>query len=115
MEHELVKDQVRDLKVLVKFIGIYCGAMHGADIREVIELPSCLGKPAPLCSECSALVVYGIQKRRLCPLNPKPSCRRCSIHCYSSRYRRRIKEIMAFSGRRTILRGRLDYIWHYFF
>jgi hypothetical protein len=115
MEQELARDQVRDLKVLVRFIGIYCNARHDADIREVIELPSCLGKPDQLCPECAALVAYGIQKRLLCPLDPKPSCRRCPIHCYSRNYRARIREIMAFSGRRMILRGRLDYIRHYFF
>lgn len=114
MDHELAKDQVSDLKVLVRFIGIYCNARHGEDIRDVMELPSCLGKPVMLCTECSALVAYGIQKRRLCPLDPKPSCRKCPIHCYSSECRARIREIMAFSGRRMILRGRLDYIWHYF-
>ncbi len=114
MEQELSKDQVRDLKVLVRFSGIYCNAKHGEDVRDLFELPACLGKPVLLCPECAELVAYGIQKRRLCPLHPKPTCRKCPIHCYSLQYRARIREIMAFSGRRMILRGRLDYIWHYF-
>jgi hypothetical protein len=56
-----------------------------------------------------------MEKRRRCPLDPKPSCKNCHIHCYSKEYRAQIREIMAFSGRRLILRGRLDYLWHYLF
>jgi Nitrous oxide-stimulated promoter len=115
MDQELAKDQVSDLKVLVRFIGIYCNARHGEGFREVVKLPFCLGKPVLLCPECSSLVGYSIHKRRLCPLDPKPSCRKCPIHCYNLESRARIREIMAFSGRRMILRGRLDYIWHYLF
>ena len=67
------------------------------------------------CSECRGLLEHGLEKRRTCPLEPKPTCKNCRIHCYSREYRAKIREIMAFSGRKMILRGRLDYLWHYFF
>jgi hypothetical protein len=68
-----------------------------------------------LCADCRALVEYALLKRRRCPLDPKPSCKHCHIHCYSKEHREQMKHIMAFSGRKMILRGRLDYLWHYFF
>jgi hypothetical protein len=119
MDARLDKKQLSDLKVLVKFIGVYCSAHHRQAIRHDPELPPDLGrqfrKPVPLCAECTALVSHSVLKRLKCPLDPKPTCKKCHIHCYSSEYRSRVREIMAYSGRRLMLRGRLDYLWHYFF
>jgi hypothetical protein len=119
MEALLDKHQVADLKVLVRFVELYCSSRHRGTARTFEELPPEMAvvfrKPPVLCPECAELVCHGIQKRIKCPLDPKPSCKKCSIHCYSSEYRARVREIMAFSGRRMILRGRLDYLWHYFF
>jgi hypothetical protein len=56
-----------------------------------------------------------MKKRALCPLDPKPACKDCHIHCYTKEYRQQIRTIMAYSGKRMILRGRLDYLWHYYF
>jgi hypothetical protein len=109
--------QKKDLKVLVSFIRLFCGVKHGD--QSVIHLPADIAgmfrTEISLCPECRALLDYALEKRRRCPLDPKPSCRKCHIHCYSREYRARIREIMAFSGRRMILRGRLDYLWHYLF
>ena len=57
---------------------------------------------------------HGVKKRLACPLDPKPTCKSCHIHCYTPEQRQKIREIMAYSGRRMIMRGRLDYLWHYF-
>lgn len=111
--------QLGDLKIMATFIKIYCHARHdrasqaGTDLPE--ELQPAFRKGLLLCPDCASLLAHGIQKRRSCPLDPKPTCKECHIHCYSREYRARIREIMAFSGRRMILRGRIDYLWHYFF
>jgi hypothetical protein len=68
-----------------------------------------------LCSECAEVARHAMEKRRNCPLEPKPSCKKCPVHCYGRDCRAKIREIMAFSGRRMILRGRVDYLRHYFF
>src|SRR5512138_722152 len=108
--------QIKDLKVLAKFVQVYCRARHGKDdAKAVIDLGALLGKDVKLCGECAGLVAYAVERRRKCPLEPKPSCKHCPVHCYSKEYRAKIREVMAFSGKRLILRGRLDLLWHYFF
>ena len=112
----LTPAQISDLEVLASFIGLYCKAKH--DNRNT-PVPDALqqgkGTQLLLCSECAALLEHGMKKRALCPLDPKPSCKSCHIHCYTPEYRQQIRTIMAYSGKRMILRGRLDYLWHYYF
>jgi hypothetical protein len=108
---------LKDLVTLVRFVGFYCNARH--DRRQQAEVPLAdglrqrLGTVPRLCPACAELLLHGIGKREVCPLDPKPSCRRCRIHCYSPAYRQQVREVMAFAGPRLILRGRLDYLWHY--
>ena len=115
--NELTPSQTKDIKVLAAFIGEFCAARHESQVDGEVpaELQNAFRKPLRLCVDCQALLDHAVKKRRLCPLNPKPSCKKCHIHCYSKEHRARIREIMAFSGRRMILRGRLDYLWHYLF
>jgi hypothetical protein len=68
-----------------------------------------------LCPECSALLGYSTDRRRLCPLDPKPTCKNCKIHCYAPENRAKIREVMRFSGMHMIKRGRVDMIFHYLF
>ena len=109
--------QQKDLKVLIAFTATYCRAKH--DERTPFSLPADLDgmfrRDVELCPNCARFLAYALERRRRCPLDPKPSCKHCHIHCYSKEYRAQVREIMAFSGRRMILRGRLDYLWHYFF
>lgn len=109
--------QKKDLKVLVSFVRVYCSVRHDGQTETSLthDLAGMFRKGLHLCPDCRALLEYALDKRRKCPLDPKPSCKHCHIHCYSREYRARIREIMAFSGRRMIMRGRLDYLWHYLF
>lgn len=116
---QFTNKQLNDIRVLIDFVRVFCHARHDQDVRTQFELPSELApryrKGVTLCPDCAGLLAHGLQKRRKCPLDPKPSCKECRIHCYSKEYRAKIREVMAFSGRRMIMRGRLDYLWHYFF
>jgi hypothetical protein len=113
--NEFSNQQKKDLRLLARFIGLYCGSRHESSSRVTTELGLLgLGKDL-LCQDCRDLFAYAVEKRRKCPLDPKPSCKNCRIHCYSREYREKIREIMAFSGKKMILRGRLDLLWHYFF
>lgn len=117
--NELTPQQHKDIKVLIRFISVYCREKHGEESKRHVQLPQDISTTYPqgleLCPDCSGLVAHAIEKRRLCPLDPKPSCKKCHVHCYSRQHRDKIREIMAFSGRHLILRGRLHYLWHYFF
>jgi Nitrous oxide-stimulated promoter len=114
---EFTPAQIKDLKVIVKFVGVHCAARHRDEERGSLssEMAVLFPKEVCLCAKCRALVEYALLKRRTCPLDPKPSCKHCPIHCYGREHRETMKHIMAFSGRKMIMRGRLDYLWHYIF
>lgn len=92
----------KDAKVLNAFIRVYCRENHG--------MPDGL-----LCSECEETLQYALRRNEKCPLEIKPKCKDCTIHCYKPVMRDRIRKIMKFSGIYYIKRGRIDWLWHYFF
>jgi hypothetical protein len=97
-----------DIKILGEFIQIYCDTKH-RDISKTYE------NNITLCEECHNTLSYSALRRENCPLDPKPTCKNCEIHCYKPEYRQQIKEIMRHSGMTLIKRGRLDLLFHYFF
>lgn len=111
----ITSQQKKDIRLIGKFVEVYCAGRHGGRPRQSFLLPDDLGERR-LCPECSVFMTYAIAKRIKCPLEAeKPSCKHCRIHCYGKAEREKVREIMAYSGRRLMLRGRLDYVWHYFF
>lgn len=111
----VTKAQLQDIRLIAKFVEVYCAGKHGAPEKLAYLLPGTLGQ-RQMCSECAAFMAYAITKRLHCPLEAeKPSCKHCRIHCYSTEQRVKVREIMSYAGRKLMLRGRLDYVWHYFF
>lgn len=109
------KQQKKDIRLIGKFVEVYCDGKHRREERLPFQLPEGLGERS-LCPECAAFLKYAITRRLKCPLEAeKPSCKHCRTHCYAKPQLAKVSEIMAYSGRTLILRGRLDYIWHYFF
>jgi len=113
------RKEVKDLKVLAQFTSVYCRVHHGgpkqgpaADWPELQQLP--LHK-YPVCPECHEFLEYAFERRLRCPLEERPSCKHCYIHCYRPGHRDKVREIMRFSGQYLIKRGRLDLLWHYWF
>jgi len=116
---ELGKQEKKDLKILAMFTAAYCGARHdGTKTSLSVSEPGLQGvglERFRLCNECREFLDYAFSRRIKCPLDPKPTCKHCPVHCYRPGHREKVREIMRFSGRRLILRGRLDLLWHYFF
>ncbi|BCR04782.1 hypothetical protein DESUT3_18510 [Desulfuromonas versatilis] len=109
----------KDLKVLALFTAVYCRAHHdqpGLPLDlEGAGLPDLgLGR-SRLCPECREFLIYAMTRRIKCPLEPKPTCKHCQVHCYRPGHREKVRKIMRFSGKHLIRRGRLDLLWHYFF
>ena len=109
----------RDLKVLARFIDVYCRHRHRAEEKAPtrlrnIDVEAIYGRSLRLCSECRKLLAHAFIKRLRCPLNPKPACKKCPTHCYAPAYRARIREVMKYSGRRLVLTGRVHYLYHLF-
>ncbi|MBI2831501.1 MAG: nitrous oxide-stimulated promoter family protein [Chloroflexi bacterium] len=114
-----INDRVaKDMGTVADFVAIFCKEKHdGAKepfpikderLREVLEK-----KDLVLCPECSKLLQHAVVKLLLCPQDPKPMCKKCTIHCYAPWYRERIREVMKFSGMYLIKHGRLDMMMHY--
>lgn len=96
-----VKGKEKDRYIVEQFIGIYCQGKHHT-------------AKGTLCPECADLLAYAEERLRRCPQDPKPDCKHCTIHCYRPAYRERIREVMRYSGKRLIFKGRLDLLRHYF-
>ncbi len=109
----------RDLRILAKFIAVFCRHQHRRAAKSELSLKThnlvaIHGKPLDLCQECGKLLTHAFVKRTHCPLEPKPDCRKCPTHCYAPNYREQIREVMKYSGRRLVLCGRLHYLFHLF-
>ena len=106
----------RDILVLIRFIHTYCRHNHIEKVKSPFSNPHThLDGQITLCNGCASLAHYSIDKRVKCPQKNKPSCKNCTIKCYSQEYRSKIKEVMKFSGIYFIKRGRIDYLIKYFF
>ena len=115
----LSRKEIKDLKVLLQFTSVYCKANHQGS-RSVIltDEPEFQRMPFgkfPVCDECRAFLLYAFDRRLRCPLQEKPACKHCQVHCFKPGHREKVREIMRFSGQYLIRRGRLDLLWHYFF
>ena len=116
----MAADLNRDLKTLAVFIQMYCRCQHPSADKALASMKThdvaeIAGKDLFLCNECYKLLVHAFVKRSHCPMDPKPMCKHCPNHCYAPVYREKIKEVMKFSGKRSVLTGRIDYLLHLLF
>lgn len=108
----------RDIQVLAEFIMIYCDDFHARQEKKEIHSGGEVGLyvnplDVKLCDDCKKLLLHASSKRVICPYDPKPACKKCPTHCYDPVYREMIREVMRYSGKRLIKKGRLDLIWKY--
>jgi len=114
---DLTRKEIKDLKILAWFTSVYCQDHHQPPREPLTDLPLQLTslERYPCCAECREFLIYAIERRLNCPLEERPVCKHCKIHCYRSDYREKVREIMRYSGKALIKRGRLDLVWHYLF
>jgi len=115
----LTRRERKDLRILAWFTAVYC-RQHHAGPRAVLTVADAELRTLPLhnypvCSDCAAFLMYAFERRLRCPLEEKPACKHCPVHCYKPGHREQVREIMRFSGRYLIRHGRLDLLWHYLF
>ncbi len=115
----LTQKEIKDLKVLLQFTSVYCKVHHNekksviaTDEVQFHRLPL---QKFPVCTDCQEFLLYAFERRLRCPLEEKPTCKHCHVHCYKPGHREKVREVMRFSGQYLIKRGRLDLLWHYFF
>lgn len=68
-----------------------------------------------LCETCRSLLAYAHKRLERCKFGEtKTSCRHCPIHCYQPEMRRRMREVMRFSGPRMLFYHPLEALRHLF-
>ncbi len=83
---------VRERKTVEEMVKLYCHQHHDTQGEK-------------LCDRCSVLLNYAFQHIEKCKFHPeKPTCRNCTVHCYSKKNKNTIKDVMRFSGQRMMLR-----------
>jgi Nitrous oxide-stimulated promoter. len=56
-----------------------------------------------LCSQCQELSDYASNRLDHCKFgDTKPTCGKCTVHCYKPEMRKRIQEIMRYAGPKMI-------------
>lgn len=99
LQKKKVRRLNRELKTVKAMITIYCRSLHG--------------KRTGLCDECIQLEEYAVRRLSNCPfLADKPTCARCSIHCYKPDMKQKIVEVMRFSGPRMLFRHPILAVMH---
>lgn len=79
----------REKRVVERMIRLYCRKKEGN---------------ANLCAECSELLDYALLRLDKCRYGDgKRACKDCTTHCYKPEMRRKIQEVMRFSGPRMLL------------
>jgi hypothetical protein len=81
-----MKRLAKQKKTIGIMLRIFCDAHHGTDGRL-------------LCPACAELLDYAERRLDKCPYGQnKGACSKCEIHCYKPEMRKRITEVMRYSG-----------------
>lgn len=67
-----------------------------------------------LCGTCEETLSYALKRLSLCPFKQeKKTCRLCPVHCYKPEMKKRIQDIMRYSGPRMLLYHPITAIKHF--
>lgn len=100
-ESIIIGPKIRKEKATVeKMIHLYCEKKHNSSDNL-------------LCTECQSLLQYSQQRLENCQFGEdKPTCRKCSVHCFRPTMRVEIRGVMRFSGPRLVFRAPVEWIKH---
>ncbi|MFX1367510.1 MAG: nitrous oxide-stimulated promoter family protein [Promethearchaeota archaeon] len=92
--------RIRDEKQTVEnMINYYCEKKHSSN--------------EGLCADCTQLLEYSHQRLERCSFGEgKPTCRKCTVHCYKPDMRNEIRSVMRYSGPRLVLKAPISWIRH---
>ncbi|UCH88090.1 MAG: nitrous oxide-stimulated promoter family protein [Thermoplasmata archaeon] len=87
-EHPRIARERKTIKIMIE---MHCKAHH--DVKK------------GLCSKCSELQDYAMKRLDKCKLHEnKPTCAKCTVHCYKPAMRERVRAVMRYSGPRMLSR-----------
>jgi uncharacterized protein YbbK (DUF523 family) len=80
----------RELKTITAMVKIYCRNHHNFSKETV-------------CEGCTVFLEYAEQRLSHCPFKEqKPTCGKCTIHCYNKEMQAKARQIMRYSGPRML-------------
>lgn len=89
----------REKQVVSQMISLYCRKKHHTK--------------SELCPECKALKDYAWKRSEHCPfMAQKTFCSNCKVHCYQKDMRKKIREVMRFSGSRMLFSHPIAVVRH---
>ena len=89
----------REKDAISKMINLYCRDKH--NLKQ------------SMCKDCQELLDYSWKRLDMCKYGyKKPTCERCTVHCYTSDMRERVKKVMRYAGPRMIIVHPLEAIRH---
>lgn len=89
--HAISTRIAREKKTIALMITMYCNRHHS--------------RGDGLCNECLKLLDYAEKRLDKCLFNKdKPTCTKCTVHCYKPDMRERVRIVMRYSGPRMIYR-----------
>jgi hypothetical protein len=81
----------RERRTIRLMIELYCQKKHPSDA-------------AGLCPACQQLADYALQRIERCPFKAnKPTCAKCTVHCYKPEMRALVRQVMRFAGPRMLI------------
>lgn len=90
----------REKQTLALMIHMFCAQNHTG-----FGALSPVGQNAALCEQCASLRAYAEKRVEQCVFGDgKPTCARCTVHCFRSDMREEIRRIMRFAGPRMTFR-----------
>ena len=92
--------RARERDTIAAMIAMYCRAHHRPT-------------DAMLCEDCGVLHDYARRRLQRCVFgDAKPTCARCTVHCYKATMRERIRQVMRWAGPRMLWRHPVLALWH---
>lgn len=87
---KLQKKREREKQLVDDMIALYCKKRHKSG--------------GSLCRECAELSEYARARSDNCPfMEQKTFCSNCEVHCYKPEMRKKIQQVMRWSGPRMML------------
>ncbi len=90
----------RELETVRTMIGMYCDDHHEPSVQ--------------LCDDCEELYQYVEKRVSNCPFGKdKPTCAKCSVHCFRKTMRERIRQVMRYAGPKMALSHPVLSVFHF--
>jgi YbgA-like uncharacterized protein len=91
----------REKRIITNMLLLYCKDHHNS---------------LELCESCNDLKEYTFKRLISCPFEKnKPTCSKCTNHCYNKIEKKKIKEVMKYAGPKMLRKFPKDTILYYYY